>query len=456
MTSSSLRARVAAGGLLLASLGTVVVTACTTETLSNARLCTPNAYVYCRCKDPNSEGTKQCQSDGQSFAECDCGFSGGQLNPGGGFAGFEPVDGGTTSGTSIDEKCAGKVAVLAGSQESLDVYGISYAGNGKWPLGVSTGAALRSTPRGGLVGSSLIAVWQTRQSLMAWTKFEAGQTALTPPTSMGGFTVAPPDFLGGAQGTLFYQVAAPNGTGPSAVVTSTPDLATSTYSTTAGWPETDTIDPTKIPGTSTTKTPPSAVILGTGYAIAFATGSDLSGVAVQVSDGTTWGAATTIAGATNYNGLTPTIGALGGTEDLIVVYQGPDLKLRSATRVKATAKWNTPILVDTAANPNGAPAMTTMADGRAILVWRGADNTPAFSVYADGKWSNPNGVGASSPKLLTPPAVVAGRCASDATVTYVDGTGTVWLAFYKNGAFGDAVQVPGVKGVTYAATGEVP
>jgi cysteine-rich repeat protein len=34
-----------------------------------ARVCTPDAYVFCRCQD-FSEGTKQCASDGQSFGEC--------------------------------------------------------------------------------------------------------------------------------------------------------------------------------------------------------------------------------------------------------------------------------------------------------------------------------------------------------------------------------------------------
>lgn len=33
------------------------------------RLCTPNAYVFCRCAD-FSEGTKQCAEDGMAFGEC--------------------------------------------------------------------------------------------------------------------------------------------------------------------------------------------------------------------------------------------------------------------------------------------------------------------------------------------------------------------------------------------------
>lgn len=37
-------------------------------------LCTPGANVFCRCADPNSEGTKRCADDGKSFSECDCGF----------------------------------------------------------------------------------------------------------------------------------------------------------------------------------------------------------------------------------------------------------------------------------------------------------------------------------------------------------------------------------------------
>jgi len=39
------------------------------EAAGDKRLCTPDAYVFCRCSD-FSKGTKQCSADGMSFSEC--------------------------------------------------------------------------------------------------------------------------------------------------------------------------------------------------------------------------------------------------------------------------------------------------------------------------------------------------------------------------------------------------
>ena len=449
MTSlaSSFRARLAAT-LAVSALGAgLVAAACTTEQVVASRLCTPNAYVYCRCSD-RSEGTKQCNTTGNSFADCSCGNTG-DLTPGGN-ASFQQVDAGTPDANAIAAKCAGKLAVLAGSSESLDVYGASYGGAGKWSVSVSTGAALRSTPRGALVGTSLIAVWQTRQTLMAWTKFSAGQTALSPPSSMGKYTDTAPDFVGGATGgTLVYKMLDSN------------DLSYESYAGASGWPADDGVNALVIPNSATVqKTPPMVAPLGAGYAIAFGSGSDLSAVNVQTSNGTNWDASAPIAAAQSYNGQTPVIAALTGPEDLMVAYQGPDLKLHSVTRMKATGAWNAPILVDTAASPNGAPAIYTLSEGRAILVWRGSDNTASYSIYTPGSpgtWSNPNGIVASSPRLRTPPAVSGGNCASDVTVTYVDNTdGNVWITFYKDSAWVGPYQVPGMTNMTYAGAGEVP
>src|SRR5258706_10556082 len=55
------------------------------------RLCTPGAYVYCRCAD-KTEGTKLCKSDGKSFEGCQpCDEHGGEDPTGG----DDPSGGGT-------------------------------------------------------------------------------------------------------------------------------------------------------------------------------------------------------------------------------------------------------------------------------------------------------------------------------------------------------------------------
>jgi cysteine-rich repeat protein len=64
MRRRSARRVLAAGALL--SIG--LATACSSSS-PGARLCTPDAWVFCRCAD-FSEGTKQCASDGMSFGAC--------------------------------------------------------------------------------------------------------------------------------------------------------------------------------------------------------------------------------------------------------------------------------------------------------------------------------------------------------------------------------------------------
>jgi hypothetical protein len=54
-----------------AALGavTLLAFACSSKGSATDHLCTPGAYVFCRCQN-RDEGTKLCNKDGQSFAEC--------------------------------------------------------------------------------------------------------------------------------------------------------------------------------------------------------------------------------------------------------------------------------------------------------------------------------------------------------------------------------------------------
>lgn len=64
-------------GSALALLGVVVsIQACSADSsaTSESRLCTPGAYVFCRCAD-TSPGTKLCKDDGRAFEVCTSGGS---------------------------------------------------------------------------------------------------------------------------------------------------------------------------------------------------------------------------------------------------------------------------------------------------------------------------------------------------------------------------------------------
>lgn len=86
-----------------------------------ARLCTPGANVFCRCKDPGSEGTKRCADDGQSFSECDCGevVDTGTVEEDTAPVEEDTTPAGDTSMTGGEEKCPGKTVAVDPMKEAL-------------------------------------------------------------------------------------------------------------------------------------------------------------------------------------------------------------------------------------------------------------------------------------------------------------------------------------------------
>lgn len=63
----------AVAGILIATQGCSLLSGDTAT--KEDRLCTPGAYVFCRCAD-RAEGTKLCKSDGKSFESCQTSTSG--------------------------------------------------------------------------------------------------------------------------------------------------------------------------------------------------------------------------------------------------------------------------------------------------------------------------------------------------------------------------------------------
>lgn len=113
------------------------------DSSGDKKLCTPNAYVFCRCVD-FSEGTKQCAADGMSFGECgpcipadDTGFPPEDTS--------SPVDTGSSddTGAKVDAPpgetsttgCPGTVLAVDGTKDtevtdSTKTGTSSYAGSG--------------------------------------------------------------------------------------------------------------------------------------------------------------------------------------------------------------------------------------------------------------------------------------------------------------------------------------
>jgi hypothetical protein len=430
---------------LLAGGGIVV--ACTSAPSAGVdRLCTPGAYVFCRCAD-RREGTKLCQPSGQNFAPCDCGEPGKlpELIPPDRDAGFVEIDSGPRpdGGLVLDGRCAGKLAVLSSSADDLFLYAAAYKGGGDWLLSEAKGPALRGVPRGAFVADSLVAVWYSRYQLIAWTKFVAGQTTLAPPVSVGyATTTKDPAFVGGRDQGLMFHLA--DGDSHQSGI----------YSPTAGWD--DAITPVPNGANVTQKSAPLAAAPNGGLPVlAFTDGN--GGVKMQTTDGGSWAAPVAIAGATVLD-KPPEMVALEGTRDLLVVYEGKDLLFHSVARDAATGEWSAPVLVDTLASSDGTLSVTAIGDARAMMVWRSTNGSVQFSIW-DSKtlaWSTPAAVAPATMKAIGIPQVTRGRCASDATVTWIDEEGAVYLALWEKGVWRGPYPVPGPKKMSFAGSGEAP
>ena len=421
---------------------------------SEQRVCTPGNFVFCRCAD-RSEGTKLCTPNGAAFEECKCGTADapGPLAPDGDPS-FDPVDAGQVpaDGPIIDARCTGKLAVLASSDADINLFAAAYAGGGQWKVAKSQGPSLRGMPHGVLVGNVLVAAWRTRFDLIAWTKFEAGQTSLAPPVSIGSASSARNPALaalGSPSSARLFYLGANNAN------------FEGSYTAATGWSNAASAIPAPatdggvvVPG----KSAPAAAAVGASSVIAYS-GSN-GKLARQMFSGA-WGAPLPVAGADAFSQAPAMVAMDGGTKDLLLVYVGTDLLLHFTVREASTKVWGAASLVDSAASPSDAPELAQMPNGRAMLVFKGTDGHAFFTVFDPTKpkpWSIPAPVVATkNPEVLATPTVIKGRCGSDATVTYVEKGGAVNVIRYEsNGSWTGPVTVPGMTGMTFAGAGELP
>lgn len=413
--------------------------------------CQAGDFVFCKCAD-SREGTKLCMADGQHFEDCDCGPK--TVVIGGGD--FEPIDAGgepPPDTPKLDNKCAGKLGVLAGAEEDLFVYGAAYVGDGKWAPAKSNQEVVRSVPRGGLVDNALVTVWQSRNGKLVWTKFQASQTSMAKPLPVGlaQSDKAPTMGSDNAAGRVFY-IAADNA------------MKEGTYTGKSGWNDATTTigNAEKVGG----KGAPAVSLLNGSTVLAFT--DTFKTVFVQTQSNGTWDAPFLIAGTKSIDDEAPAMTPLRGSpagpdggapEDLIIAYRGTDTILRYLVRSGGTA-WEGPLRVDTTAAAEAAPTLTSMSNGRALLAWQAAGGEPFFSIYDASKtprWSVPAAMLKETKVVRRSPFVSPSRCTGEVGATLIDTDGNVFLSFYTTGkGWSDLFQVPGMTNMNYGASGEVP
>jgi hypothetical protein len=424
---------------------------CSAKPAGDAKLCTPGNYVYCRCAN-RDEGTKLCNDDGMSFQACQpCpdgdGDTGG--NDDGGLpqdAGFEPVDSGPppdANAPSIDPRCAGKLVVLAGSDQDTDAHAGVYKGAGTFDVSVSHGPGLRSNAKIVQAGTALLGVYLSRYSLLVGTKYE---TTWSPPVSIGnGTSDAPPGVASlGTQVKMVYR-----------------GLDGAYYGGTwsGGWDDATTpAEPIPDAGPVSGRSGPALAAVGSSLVYGFATPDGK--LARVSSSSSSWGAPITISSATTYMSE-PAITAMnGGTKDLLMVYIGGDLALHSVTREASNKAWNAPIIVDDSAQPNEPPAVAPMSNGRAMTIWKSPNGQPFYSIYDPtlaAPWSAPAElVAGANPAVTGTPAIAESKCGADVVVAYSEAGGNVSIMRYAGGAWSGPFAVGGMSKLTFVGVAELP
>ncbi len=429
--------------------GLFVATACTAANdAKSTRLCAPKNFVYCRCADL-SEGTKQCSEGADSFSDCACEGEGGEAPPEGGLGEttLDPVETKVTTGAKIPSSCVGKLGLVAGAANGTEAYVATYSEAGRFTVSVSKGPGLRSPVSIAATGRAIVATYLSRYTLLAWTKFENGSWSA--PVSIGSAYSATkpsvvPTKVDPAELSLFYF-----GT----------DGKFHTGKYTSGWDdavapaEASMNDSTSIPGRSA----PSGAITGTTLAFAFS-GSDGSANFATSADGIAWSAVQHV--GVRAAPFAPTlIGTKAAQRDLLAVYSGADMALRSIAHDKIAGTLEPPLVVDSAAYAQDPVQLANMPDGRVMMLYRGTNSRPYFAVYdpVTNRWTTPAEVlPGHNPEIAWTPSVTTGRCGSDITAGYAELDGRVRIVRYTNGTWEGPFEVSGIEKVTYVGVAELP
>ena len=409
------------------------------------RLCTPNNYVYCRCED-RSEGTKLCSADGMSFDVCKCD---GQQPPDPD-GGFTEIDASTSdpdagdAGAPNDTACIGKLFLLGGNAGGL--YAASYKGSGKFTV-VSksgSGASLLGAPAiVPLASGGFSAVYRDATSALYATTF-AGTFGT--PVRIGVVTASDAPSLAAAGASLHMLYRGGDGLHYHATFAN------------GAWDDATAAVTSSSVHSFGPSSPAAVVPAGDVLTIAYA-GADQ--MLYRQTFATTWTAAVAQAGATISTVRPQLIALEGGASDLLVVYASAvDFKLHSVARDAGTKSWSAPLLIDANAYTADPVSLAPMKGGRAMLIYRGGNSKPYYSVYdpvanAAAPWSVlAELVTAANPTVVSSPGVAMGACGEDAVAVFAQDNGAVAVQRFIAGTWTPPAAVPGLLNFTDVGVAE--
>lgn len=201
---------------------------------------------------------------------------------------------------------------------------------------------------------------------------------------------------------------------------------------------------------------------GAGMQLVIAQGGDDSVLYDQIWTGTWQAAASHMAPIQKT--IPPTLLALqGGAQDLLIVYpRNTDYKIMATARANNT--WTTPVLVDANAFLSGSTnepvALAAIGGGRAVMVFRGTDSKPYFSLYdpkQGNPWTAPAAlVSGTNPNVDSLPSIATGVCGADAVAAYVESGAGVKVTALTGSTWSAPEPVPQSSGAKFVAIATKP
>jgi len=160
-----------------------------------------------------------------------------------------------------------------------------------------------------------------------------------------------------------------------------------------------------------------------------------------------------LVGQTVVNGPPRIVGLTGGTEDALVVFQGPDGTLASIAHDATTLAWSSPRELEV--TPSDAPSLAPLPGGAALLVTRDPQMNPYVTLYGgpSAGWTPqtlPNAV-----QTPTGPLTLASNACGNAIVGYPFAEGVATFP-WSGGAWGTAKVFPVIEAPQFVAAAMRP
>ncbi len=152
-----------------------------------------------------------------------------------------------------------------------------------------------------------------------------------------------------------------------------------------------------------------------------------------------------------------------GASDMVAVYVDGEgsasvdnLHLFFVLRAAANKTWSAPVMVNVNAYTEGAPSLTWMSGGRALVAWNGQSAGVYASVLTQGAaptWSAPAAMTAASPPVV--PSLAPGVCGDDAVAAYLS-EGAAYTSRFSGGAWTAPAALAGAAGIEGLAIATMP